>query len=119
MPEPQSVALPPEVDRRIRERLDPAERLVAAVAADLTAQLRFGERWLVATDRRLFSLEALNSSDPGVHSALREIESTEVEPAVGGGCLMIRSRKGAFPAAYFTHARIDPFTQFARIVRKL
>ena len=101
--------LPADVAAKLKPLLGKGERVQFHLASDLAADLTFGERWLVVTDRRVFVHPHLNGAPHGKANgkapwelSLKSVESAELHAVVGGGVLVVKNKKGVPPLVHYS-----------------
>src|SRR5579864_6687231 len=93
-------SLPEGLAPKVAHGLLEGEELALHVPSDVGEDMRYGERWLVATNRRLLVWGRAGAADPSdgfrplVEVPLDEVEDARVEPVVGGGVLLVKTRAG-------------------------
>src|SRR5215472_14076465 len=103
--------LPPTVERKLRAVRAIDELVHVQLAADMAEDLRFGERWLVVTDRRVLLLAPDGAADT-VELPLKEVTAVRLEACVGGGRLAL-ARDGAPTTFVYCSSSLVP--RFAEV----
>ena len=107
--------LPEPVEAALAARLDPDERRLISLYADITPAGDYGDQWLVATDRRVARITSVNGeARVEVDLPLREVRRIRLRDFIGGGSLeavtdhaaieMIRFSRSIAPQASRAHA---------------
>jgi ATP-binding cassette, subfamily B, bacterial len=107
--------LPAPLEERLGATNGGRDELVAAVAADLTLDGRFGEEWLVVTKDRLLVFEP-NGAPPSarVDLPLAAIRAPSADTLVGGGALQATVDGETVELVRFTNARQRTFSRVAK-----
>jgi ATP-binding cassette subfamily B protein len=108
--------LPAAVQRRLQALLGAGESIELAVASDIRADGRFGETWLVSTDRRLLSLDADDGDSAPPQLELADVRTIELRDFQGSGALHVRTADRGITLARFSR-RLMP--RFNRVPRRL
>lgn len=108
--------LPAAVQRRLQALLGAGESIELAVASDIRADGRFGETWLVSTDRRLLSLDADDGDSAPPQLELSDVRTIELRDFQGSGALHVRTADRGITLARFSR-RLMP--RFNRVPRRL
>ncbi|MCA9587684.1 MAG: ABC transporter ATP-binding protein [Myxococcales bacterium] len=80
------------------------EKLHVRVAADLSPDLSFGQRWLIVTDKRIVILDA---EEAPLEISLGEVTSAQMRSLVGGARLVIE-RKDKTPVSVYVSSTAAP-----------
>ncbi|MEK7765941.1 MAG: ABC transporter transmembrane domain-containing protein, partial [bacterium] len=118
--------LPADVAAKLKPLLGKGERVQFHLASDLAADLTFGERWLVVTDRRVFVHPHLNGAPHGKANgkapwelSLKSVESAELHAVVGGGVLVVKTKKGVHPLVHYSNSLSARFAEAAKGISQL
>ncbi len=115
--------LPRNLELQLKTYLGKGERVRFYLGTDLTEEIRFGDRWLVVTDRRV--LVYPNTARNGRNGRrfmdipLKEIKASEIQPVVGGGQLIIQTKAGRRPVIHFTNSLSERFAEAAKGIQQL
>jgi len=107
---------------RALEALEDRDGVKLVVAADLTEEGRFGERWVAVTSDSLYVLSPNGEAKADILRRVRlsEISSVRLEHLVGGGALeAILTGGRRMEVVRFTNARIKTFSKLARLLDKV
>jgi ATP-binding cassette subfamily B protein len=107
-----------QVDAKIRQVLPPDEDVLIQVSTDLEEDGRYGERWLVATARRVLIVPP-QGADGVVEVEVGEIASVRTEPLVGGGRLEIERRAAPTVLLPYSSTLGLKFSEVARGLEQL
>ncbi|MEK7477400.1 MAG: ABC transporter ATP-binding protein [Candidatus Coatesbacteria bacterium] len=114
--------LPPEIESRLNGSLDKGEEILFRVDSDLATDLRFGESWLIVTNRRILvyavSERRRNGKGP-VEIGLKAVKGADVFPVVGGGMLMVRTKTGSVPLIHYSNSLSARFAEAAKGIAQL
>ena len=110
-------AMPPEMDGKVRGALETSEEIYIGVATDMTSDGRFGQRWLVATDRRLLVFPE-DDAEP-LEVPMKEIKSAKTELMVGGGKLEVRVDGRVSEMLYYSSSLSSKFAEVAKGIEQL
>ncbi len=112
--------LPPILEAQVQETLARDEKVLLHLCSDLTQELKFGERWLIVTSKKLLVYPAVNGDGKRPRTlSLHSIESAEIQPVVGGGVLMVRTKEGAHPLLHFSNSLSARFAEAAKGIQQL
>ena len=115
--------LPPDLAARLAALLAKEESARFSIATDLADDLHFGERWLIATDRRILVWPAgANGNGHGngkIEIPLKEVDEAEVQPVVGGGVLVVKKGKAIRPVVHYSNTLSHRFAEAARGITQL
>ena len=110
--------LPSGLDRILRRTKNPEEEVIIQAATDMDGRDRFGERWLVVTDRHLFFFGP-DGADGLVRLPVHDVEEVRAEPLVGGGRLEVESRNGEAVHLYYSSSLAPKFSEIAEGIKLL
>jgi len=112
--------LPAAVEAAVQPQLGPEETVRLHRRSDIDLAGNFGERWLLATDRRLFVVNP-NHGAPMVELELplSQIERVEAEPHLGNGILRIETRYRTIEAARYSKTLSEQFRSAAKALERL
>jgi len=115
------IPLPDAIAAKLKPELAKGEEVRFKVASDLTEELKFGERWLVVTNRRIliFGTHGHNGSSRPAITPLKGIVTALIYPVVGGGVLVVRTREGSIPLIHFTNSLSAHFAEAAKGIQQL
>ena len=116
--QPFMESMPPEVDIKLRREKPEEEKVLIQVATDFIDNRTFGEKWLVATDKRLLIIPT-NGVDGTVAVLLKEIQEAKIEELVGGGRLALERKSGEPIYLHYSSSLIPKFTEVAEGIKKL
>ena len=113
--------LPPALERALVTLLAADEQALLAVAADMTEEGRYGERWLLLTNQRVLTLTAPNGAPPQPLVALpvRELKDIRTETLVGGGRLVAVHQGQARELLHYSNSLTPKVGEAARGLRQL
>ncbi|MFA6111642.1 MAG: hypothetical protein WDA75_23015, partial [Candidatus Latescibacterota bacterium] len=110
--------MPEPVAARLDEVLQPDEEVRVRVTADLMDGGEYGSRWLVLTDRRLFSLSP-GDGDGLVQLPLDQVGEVRTLELVGGGQLEVDRREEAPLTWRYSGSLVPRFVEVAAGIRQL
>ena len=116
--QPFMESMPPEVDIKLQREKPEEEKVLIQVATDFIDNRTFGEKWLVATDKRLLIIPT-NGVDGTVAVLLKEIQEAKIEELVGGGRLALERKSGEPIYLHYSSSLISKFTEVAEGIKKL
>lgn len=112
-------AMPDDLNLRVRSLLEKGEEPLMHLTADLTESLEFGERWVVVTSLRILSFPTDWKNGKPLEIPIKGLVSSELMNVVGGGVLLVKSRKRTWPVAHFTNALTPVFGEVAKGISQL
>ena len=104
--EPFVEALPAAVEDKLKGLKPPEEEVRIQVAADMADEHRFGEQWLVVTEKRLFFISP-TGADGVVEVLLEQVGEVQIQDLVGGARLEVERKDG--PSALIFSRQNLPF----------
>src|SRR3954463_807064 len=110
------------IPRSLEEKLGSTngERLIAAVATDLSPAGLFGEEWLVLTTNRLRVYAGGNhDSAPRIDYTLEQLRSTNADGLVGGGALLTNVEGKTVELLRYSNAQQRKFGRIAKYLNDL
>ena len=110
--------LPPAIARGLAELRQDDEKVQMQVAADMTDDRIYGERWLVATDRELYVLST-NGSMESRQIPIDQVLGAQVQQLVGGGSLEIQCRGDAPIFLHYSNSLHPKFVEVAAGISRL
>ena len=110
--------LPEEIGRNLRRFTSPEEHVLIQVAADMSGRHRYGESWLVVTDRRVAFLRA-GDGDGDVQIPIEAVRTARAEALVGGGLLEVERKEGAPERLYYSNSLAARFGEVAEGIQQL
>jgi len=112
--------LPAPVESKVQEQLEADEQIRWHRRADIGPDGRFGERWLLVSDRRLWVVDP-NHGQPEVELELplSHIRRVEVEPYLGSGVLRIETPDRTIEAVRYSKTLAEPFRAAARQLERM
>ncbi len=117
--------MPAELKRRVEAALAAGEHLKIELDSDLTTDLKFGESWLVVTDRRVLVWTqpagdtGRRNGHPLTDVPLKGLESAEILPVVGGGVLVLKLKKERKPVLHYSNTLSARFAEAAKGITQL
>src|SRR5262249_47011792 len=97
-----------------------SEEPILEFAADLSPDLKFGERRVEVTSRRVRVVTGTNGSSVELESfSLSDIKGARTEPLVGGGRLEVTVDGRTVPLVEYTAAKSAYFSEIARGIEQL
>ena len=96
----------------------PDETVQVQVAADMLAGGEYGERWLVATHRRLLFI-AEEGAGGAVEMDWNEVAAVHIQDFVGGGRLEVERHQGAPEYLYYSSSLAAKFGELVEGLREL
>ncbi|MGQ9697859.1 MAG: ABC transporter transmembrane domain-containing protein [Armatimonadota bacterium] len=119
--------IPEEIASQIQARLEAGERTRLALSTDITREGSFGEGWLVATDRRLFIVNANGEegqdnrpvAPPLVEVPLSQVSQVEAHEFFGTGLLEIATDQGEREEIQFSRSLTEKFAEAVSVVEDL
>ena len=110
---------PADVERAIGARLPDGETVHVQIAADMADEQRYGERWLVVTDKRVLVVGA-NDGDSVVEVAMDDVEEARAQELVGGSRLEIdRKMNGGQVTINYTNSLMAKFAEAMTAIKQL
>jgi len=116
--QPFMESMPPEVDIKLRREKLEEEKVLIQVATDFIDNQTFGEKWLVATDKRLLIIPT-DGVDGMVAVSLEAIREAKTEELVGGGRLEVERKSGEPIYLNYSSSLIPKFAEVAEGIKKL
>ncbi|MFA6107429.1 MAG: ABC transporter ATP-binding protein [Candidatus Latescibacterota bacterium] len=110
--------IPVEVDAKLSALRAAGEEVRLQVATDMSGLERFGERWLVVTDRQVLVLHG-EGPDGAIQVPLPEIAGARIEALVGGGRLEVEHKEGPPTQLYYSSSLTAKFAEVADGIRRL
>jgi len=112
--------MPADLDRRVRTFLEKGEEPLMHLTADLKENLEFGERWVVVTGKRVLAFPSdWRTGGKPLEIPVKGLVSSELMNVVGGGVLLVKSRKRTWPVVHFTNALTPVFGEVAKGIGQL
>jgi len=114
--------LPPDLESRLNGSLDKGEEVLFRIDSDLATDLKFGESWLIVTNRRVLvylTVERRRNGKGPVEFSLKAVRSADVMPVVGGGVLLLRTKSGMTPLIYYSNSLSARFAEAAKGISQL
>ena len=116
-PNPFVEPLPGEIDRNLRRYTSPGEHVLIQVATDMSGRHRYGDSWLVVTDRRVVFLRAGGRGD--VQIPIEAVRTARAEALVGGGLLEVERKEGEPERLYYSNSLAARFGEVAEGIQQL
>ena len=110
--------LPPAIVRTLAGLRQDDEKVQMQVAADMTDDRIYGERWLVATDRELYVLST-NGAVESRQVPIDQVLGAQVQQLVGGGFLEIQCRGDAPIFLHYSNSLHPKFVEVAAGISRL
>lgn len=110
--------LPENVDRKLRQVKPDGETVQMQVQADLDDDRRFGEQWVVVTDRQVLVIPA-DGADGTISIPVDQIAEVKVEPLIGGGRLGLERKVGEPTFVRYSASLSSKFAEVAAGIRQL
>jgi ATP-binding cassette subfamily B protein len=112
--------LPGPIKARLDRITGRKEKVRIRVASDMADSLKFGDRWLIVTEKRVlvFGGAPVNGAGP-VDIPLSEVLSAFVVHIVGGGVVIIRTRSGARAIIHYSNSLTQQFAEAAKGIEQL
>jgi ATP-binding cassette subfamily B protein len=112
--------VPEEVERELAGALDSGERRLMSLYTDITADGEYGDRWFIATDRRLAAL----GSDNGtvrleVNLPLDQVRRVRLRDFIGSGALEAITESEAVELIRFSRTIAPQVSRAYHILRRL
>ena len=117
-PNPFVEPLPGEIDRNLRRYTSPGEHVLIQVATDMSGRHRYGESWLVVTDRRVVFLRT-GGTDGTVQIPIEAVRTARAEALVGGGLLEVERKEGEPECLYYSNSLAARFGEVAEGIQQL
>ncbi len=112
--------LPPWVEAQISPLLAPDERRLVSLYADITAEGRYGDRWFVATDRRVATIAGQDGeAHVEVVLAWSEVRRLRLRDFIGSGSLEAVTDEKAVELLRFSRSLASQFARAYHILRRL
>ena len=108
--------VPEHFSKRLEPLLEQGETVLYSQRSDLTLDRHYGESYLVATDRRVFTLNG--GVDP-LQVPLRGISSVKVDELFGSGRLVASTDDGEISLIYYSKIYVPEFAVFCRVIDDL
>ncbi len=111
---------PEEVERALAGTLAPDERRLIGLYTDITSDGEYGDRWFVATDRRLAALAADNGSvRVEVSLPLDQVRRLRLRDYIGSGSLEAITEGEAVELVRFSRTTAPQVSRAYHILRRL
>lgn len=120
--------LPHVLEAHLAQLFGKDEKIEFHLASDLDDQLRFGARWLVVTNKRVVVYPHPEGNVNGDQGSARllsilfknNIETSDVVPVVGGGQLLVRSKKkDVTPLIQYSNSMSARFAEAAKGITQI
>ncbi len=116
--EPFMESLPPAVEGKLKGLKPPEEAVRIQVAADMADERRFGERWLVVTEKRLFFISE-DGPDGVVEVPLEQVNQVQIRDLVGGARLEVERKEEPLLSLHYSSSLSAKFAEVAGGIRQL
>jgi ATP-binding cassette subfamily B protein len=111
---------PESVERAVQGLMEEGERRLISLYADVTPDGVFGDRWLLATDRRLARLAADNGEARVEQQLpLEEIRRVRLRDFIGGGSLEVTTDQKGFELVRFSRSIAPQMSRAYYVLRRL
>ncbi len=107
--------LPNELEAKLAPLLAANEKVLYSLRSDLTLSRDYGESFLLATDRRIVSLDVTSSSS----FKLYEITKVKVDELFGSGRLVVVTDDGEQALIYYSKSYVPEFAVFCQLINDL
>ncbi|HJP32629.1 MAG TPA: ABC transporter ATP-binding protein [Candidatus Latescibacteria bacterium] len=111
--------LPTAIEQRLADLLTACESIELSMASDIRADGRYGDTWLVATDRRLLSLDPTDLSAPPRQLELTDVLAIELRDFQAIGALHVRTADGGLTLVRFTRSLMRKFNRVPKRLEDL
>ncbi len=112
--------LPEAVEAELRRLMADDERRLISLCADITPDGEYGERWFVATDRRLAMLATENGeARVEVELPWTHVRRLRLRDFIGGGSLEVITEQEAVELPRFSRSLAPQFARAYHILRRL
>ncbi len=112
--------LPEQVEDAVRQFIKDGERRLISLYTDITPDGEFGDRWLVATDRRLATFVADNgSAKVETELALDDVRRVRLRDFIGGGSLEIATDREGVELVRFSRSVAPQMSLAYYVLRRL
>jgi len=102
--------IPPEIETQFNQEVQPDEELKIALSTDMTVDGRYGQDWLLATDKRLLAFNQNGKVDPEIfHISLNEVDEIEVRKLFGNNIIKVRTKDKGAEIARFSKSMAPKF----------
>jgi len=108
--------LPRELDEQLKKLLARTEEVLYCQRSDLNRDRRYGESYLVATDREVITLD---QEKRPLRVRLHRISEVRVDELFGSGRLVAVTDKGERALVYYSRAFVPEFAVFCRVLNDL
>ena len=109
---------PASVVGKIEAHINAGEKVHIQVVADMADERRYGQHWLVVTDRRVLMVPP-GGGDGVVEIALDQVEGSQTQEFVGGGRLEVWSSEGEPSYIYYSGSLSGKFAEVAGAIGRL
>jgi len=110
--------LPEKIAGKLRHAKPEDETVRIQVLTDMNMERRFGEHWVVVTDRRVLLIPD-DGDDGTVDIPVDEIAEVKVEPLVGGGRMELERKIGESANIRYSGSLAGKFSEVAAGIRQL
>jgi ATP-binding cassette subfamily B protein len=112
--------LPTDLEKRLKPDLHADEEFQIIIATDMKLSGEFGRDWLIATDRRLFTVNSDGDLEPSIKAyAFEDIVELELKSYLGNGILRICFENHAIEAVRFSKTCFPKFSGATAELRAL
>ena len=103
--------IPDELEKHLRQALQPGELLMVLLATDLDSEGRFDDSWLALTDERIMVLRPNGGAEPEIETVLlRDIQKIHTRNYVGNGALVVDLPGGTRELVRFSQGAFYKFS---------
>ncbi len=112
--------LPEEMGAELGRRLGADEPRLICLRSDITAEGQYGDRWLIATDRRVARLAPENGAAcVELDLPLSEVRRFRLRDFIGGGCIEAITAREAIELVRFSRTVAPQMSRAYHILRRL
>lgn len=112
-------SLPEALQSSLNSRMRPGEQIVVTIRADVGADGRFEDNWLVATNQRLLAGPGLADGVQMADVDLADIVAIELRDFQASGALHVRTASGGLTLARFTRSLMPKFNEVPKRLEEL
>jgi len=112
--------LPEQVEEAVRQFIQAGEQRLITLYADVTPQGEFGDRWLLATDRRLARFVADNgTARVEAELQLDDVRRVRLRDFIGGGALEVETEREGIELVRFSRSIAPQMARAYYVLKRL
>jgi len=102
--------IPQELEMRLRQEIQDDEELKVALSTDMTVDGRYGNDWLLATEKRLLAFNQNSKVEPEIFQVpLSEVDELEIRKLFGNNIIKVRTKDKGVEIARFSKSMASKF----------